>query len=101
MLNQLRKAALVGVGSTAIAVEKTNERVQNLVNKGKLSVEEGKQLTNELTKRKTSEELSQLDREQMEALLVEMNVAQRNDIENLESEIYNLRKRLDEQEQNN
>jgi len=101
MLNQLRKAALVGVGSTAIAVEKTNERVQNLVNKGKLSVEEGKQLTNELTKRKTSEELSQLDREQMEALLVEMNVAQRNDIENLESEIHDLRKRLDEQEQNN
>lgn len=95
MLDEVKKALLIGVGGTAIAVEKSIQQVDRLVDKGKLTVAEGKQLTEELIMKKENEAAVQ-DREALEALLLEMNVAQRKDIEDLEAKVDELQKKLDE-----
>lgn len=95
MLEELRKALLIGIGGTAIAVEKSIEEIEKLVDRGRLTVAEGKKLTEELIQRK-DEELTEHNREQIEALLLEMNVAQRKDIEDLETKVEDLQRKLDQ-----
>lgn len=99
VLEELRKAALVGVGGSALALEKSQETIDRLVEKGKLSVDEGKELTNRLIQRKKNEAQEVgYDREELEALLIEMNVAQRKDIDELEARVRELEDRLDKKE---
>lgn len=99
LLEELRKVALVGVGGSALALEKSQEIVDELVEKGKLSVDEGKALTSRLVQRhKKDGDGEGYDREELEALLIEMNVAQRKDIDELEERVRELENRLDKQE---
>ncbi|SDK67121.1 phasin family protein [Alkalibacterium thalassium] len=93
MMDDIKKALLVGVGSTAIALEKAVEQVDKLVSRGKLTVAEGKKLTEELIQRK-NKEVSLEERETLEAILLEMNVAQRKDIEDLEAKVEELERKL-------
>ncbi|MCI1218200.1 phasin family protein [Bifidobacterium crudilactis] len=53
----LRKVFLAGVGALATGVEKSQEIVDELVKKGEITVEQGKQLNTEL-KRKAQEHAS-------------------------------------------
>jgi polyhydroxyalkanoate synthesis regulator phasin len=98
MFDELKKALLVGVGGTAIAVEKSIEQVDRLVDKGKLTVAEGKKLTEELIQKNQNKATS--DREALEALLLEMNVAQRKDIEDLEAKVEELQKKIENKPEN-
>lgn len=93
MIEDIKKALLVGVGSTAIAFDKAVEQVDKLVSRGKLTVAEGKKLTEELIKRKNSE-VSLEEKETLEAILLEMNVAQRKDIEDLEAKVEELERKM-------
>jgi polyhydroxyalkanoate synthesis regulator phasin len=93
MMEDIKKALLVGVGSTAIALEKAVEQVDKLVSRGKLTVAEGKKLTEELIQRK-NKEVSMEEKETLEAILLEMNVAQRKDIEDLEAKVEELERKL-------
>lgn len=93
MMDDIKKALLVGVGSTAIALEKAVEQVDKLVSRGKLTVDEGKKLTEELIQRK-NKEVSLEEKETLEAILLEMNVAQRKDIEDLEAKVEELERKL-------
>lgn len=95
MLEELKKALLIGIGGTAIAVEKSIEEIDKLVGRGKLTVAEGKKLTEELIQRK-DEQATEQNREQIEALLLEMNVAQRKDIEDLEAKVEELQQKLNQ-----
>lgn len=45
----VKKAFLAGVGAVALGAEKTQELVSDLVKKGELTVEQGKDLNQELT----------------------------------------------------
>ena len=47
----VRKAFLAGVGAVAIGAEKSQELVDDLVRKGELTVEQGKGLNEELTRK--------------------------------------------------
>lgn len=93
MMEDIKKALLVGVGSTAIALERAVEQVDKLVSRGKLTVAEGKKLTEELIQRK-NKEVSLEEKETLEAILLEMNVAQRKDIEDLEAKVEELERKL-------
>lgn len=98
MFEQLRKLAIIGIGGTALAYDKVSAYVDDLVAQGKLTVEEGKRLTEELIRNKT-EEVSERDRAEIEAILLEMNIAQRKDIEDLEARIQELETELDRQKE--
>jgi len=94
MFEDIKKALLIGVGSTAIAVDKAVEQVDKLVSRGKLTVSEGKKLTEELIQKKNNT-LTSEDKETLEAVLLEMNVAQRQDIDDLEEKVKELERKLD------
>lgn len=96
MIDEIKKALLVGVGSTAIALDKAVEQVDKLVSRGKLTVAEGKKLTEELIQRK-NKEVSLEEKETLEAILLEMNVAQRKDIEDLEAKVEELERKVTDQ----
>lgn len=93
MFEQLRKLAMIGIGGTALAVEKMTGYVDQLVEQGKLTVDEGKKLTEELIQSK-KEDVSEKEKEEIEAILLDMNIAQRKDIENLEERIKELETKL-------
>lgn len=93
MFEQLRKLAMIGIGGTALAVDKVAEYVDELVKQGKLSVDEGKKLTEELIQNK-KKEASNEEREEIEEILLDMNLAQRKDIEALETRIAQLETEL-------
>ena len=48
MKDEARKIFLAGVGTAALTCEKAGEVINTLIEKGKLSVEEGKELSEEL-----------------------------------------------------
>lgn len=50
-MDGLRKMFLAGVGAVAVGAEKTQEVVGELVQKGELTVEQGKTLNQELTRK--------------------------------------------------
>lgn len=100
MFEQLKKLAMIGIGGTALAVEKVSEYVDDLVKQGKITVDEGKKLTEELIRSK-GKEVSEKGREEIEAILLEMNIAQQKDIDVLETRIEDLEKQLAHKENEN
>ena len=48
MREEVRKIFLAGVGTAAVTCEKASEVIDKLIEKGKISVEEGKELSEEL-----------------------------------------------------
>lgn len=98
MFEQLRRLAMIGIGGTALAVDKVALYVDELVSQGKLTVDEGKKLTEELIRNK-KKETTEEDREEIEEILLDMNLAQRKDIEALETRIVQLESDLQEAEE--
>jgi len=83
---------LAGLGSAAYTYEKATNLIDVFVKKGKLTFEEGKDLSEELkrtVKEKTevgnslAKDKKPLTKEDIAALLQEMNLATKEDIENL------------------
>lgn len=97
MFEQLKKLAMFGIGGTALAVEKVSEYVDGLVKQGKLTVDEGKKLTEELIRNK-EKEVTEKGREEIESILLEMNIAQQKDIDVLVERIEDLEKELNQKE---
>lgn len=95
LVNEIKKALLIGVGGTALAVEKSMEQIDRLVAKGKLSVEEGKALTSELIRNKNQQSVNLEEKERLETLLLELNVAQRQDIDDLEAKVQEIERKLE------
>ena len=97
MLEQLKRIAMIGIGGTALAVDKITEQVDELVAQGKLTVDEGKKLTEELIQNRKRDRTDE-DREEIEAILLDMNLAQRQDIEALEARVRELEDDLQRKE---
>lgn len=89
MFEELKRLAMIGIGGTALAVDKVAEYVDELVKQGKLTVDEGKRLTEELIRNKKKDATTE-ERAEIEQLLLDMNLAQRKDIELLENRIAQL-----------
>lgn len=97
MFEQLKRLSMIGIGGTALAVEKVSDYLEDLVEEGKISVGESKKLTEELIQNK-EKEVTEKGREEIEAILLEMNIAQRKDIEDLEARIKSLEEDLKDKE---
>ena len=54
MLEEMKKLCLAAVGAAAITYDKTIDIINDLVEKGKITVEEGKELSEELKKNITT-----------------------------------------------
>lgn len=96
MINGVKDVLLAAVGGAALSAEKAEGIVKNLVDKGKLTVDEGKNLTQELIKRDKTTPTAELDRDELQATLIEMNFAQQEDIKSLDREIQDLKSEIND-----
>ncbi|MBU5256537.1 phasin family protein [Tissierella praeacuta] len=86
----LKKVFLAGIGTLALTYEKTNEVVEAMVEKGKITMEQGKELNEELKRAINKKEGT--TNSDLKDILKELNLATKDDIANLESRINNLEK---------
>lgn len=92
MANELRNILLAGIGAAAETYEKASKAVDELVKKGKITIEEGKELSEELkrTINEKKKEEKPLTKEDLVSLFKEMNFATKDDITELKSRIEKL-----------
>ena len=84
-MNDLKKALLAGIGLTAMTVDKADSFVKELVEKGRLTVEEGKELEQEL-KRQSKEEAQEL-LNKLDAKKSSVEYATKDDVKRLEEKL--------------
>jgi polyhydroxyalkanoate synthesis regulator phasin len=87
----LKKLLLAGIGSVALTYEKAEDIINELVKKGELAVKDGKELSLEL-KRKIQNKSEDADGH-LKDVLSGMNLATKEDIEELKKRIEELEKR--------
>lgn len=92
-MDELKKVLLAGIGLTSMAYDKATEFVKELIAKGRLTVDEGKQLQSEL-KRKAKEQTAESQVEHIDNVY-----ATKQDIERLEDKLDQLLKGLSKTEE--
>ena len=85
-MDELKKVLLAGIGLTSMTYDKASEFVKELIAKGRLTVDEGKQLQSEL-KRKAKEQTAESQVEHIDNIY-----ATKQDIERLEDKLDQLLK---------
>lgn len=102
MFETMRKAMFIGMGAAAMSWDKIKEAVDDLVERGDLTSEEGKKLYNEMIGRAEEQGKETHDKVKAEVrqILVDMGVADRAQITVLENRVESLERRLLELETN-
>lgn len=99
MNNDIKNFFLAGLGSAAYTYDKATNLIDDFVQKGKLTLEEGKDLSEELKRTvkskkdiniSSTKEKNPLTKEDMVLLLKDMNFATKEDIEKLNNRLANL-----------
>lgn len=89
-MDELKKVLLAGIGLTSMTLEKADAFVKELVEKGRLTVEEGKELQSEL-KRKGEDEAKEL-LDQLDVKTKTVQYATKEDVSRLEDKLDSLLK---------
>lgn len=84
-MNDLKKVLLAGIGLTAMTFDKADSFVKELVEKGRLTVEEGKELEQEL-KRQSKEEAQEF-LNKLDAKKSSVEYATKDDVKRLEEKL--------------
>ena len=92
MANELKNIILAGIGSAAYTYEKASKLVDDMVVKGKLTVDEGKELSEELkrtVKDKVAEKKAErpLTKEDIADLFKELNFATKTDLDEIKDRL--------------
>lgn len=94
MMDEIKKVLLFGVGAVASTYEKAAEVVDDLVKKGKITIDEGKELGEELKrtfKEKTKEKEELLNEGRKNISNIEIsNYVLRDEYEMLKARVYKL-----------
>ncbi|SMC27389.1 Polyhydroxyalkanoate synthesis regulator phasin [Clostridium acidisoli DSM 12555] len=96
MVDQLKKALLAGLGSAAYTYEKASKVIDEMVEKGKLTVEDGKELSQELKKNiaEKSEKFKPVTKDEITELLGNVNFVTRDEIEDIKNRLSKLEEKL-------
>lgn len=100
MMDELKKVLLAGIGSIAYTYEKSAKVVEELVDKGRISVDEGKELSQELkrTFKDKSEEFNEkvmpLTKENLKNILYEEDFVSRDEFNDLREQVTKLEAKL-------
>ncbi|AEE91330.1 conserved protein of unknown function [Tepidanaerobacter acetatoxydans Re1] len=94
----LKQILYAGIGLATVTKEKAEEVISELVKKGEMSQEEGKDALNTLMYRmqEESEKLKQKINEQVDNAIVSMNLVKKTELDEILQRITELEKRLDE-----
>ena len=77
-----------------MSIEKIDSTVTDLIEKGKLSVKEGKELREELIRKKKDAEEETLTKEKLDGIIDSLNFAGRRELELLEERVAKLEEKL-------
>lgn len=93
-----KKIVLAGIGSMAYSFEKSSKLIDSLIKKGELTVEQGKELNEELKRKKVQEQETEnasggITPDDLKKMLLDLNFATKDDIRNLEERIKNIEDR--------
>lgn len=96
MIELMKKAMFTGIGFAALTKDKVEELVQGLMEQGKMSQQEGEKLVDDIMKssKDAQEEMSQRIENMVHEGFAKVNFAKMTDVENLKSEIADLKERL-------
>ena len=102
MIDELKKIMLLGVGAVATSYDKSMELVEELVKKGRLTMDEGKEWGEELKRNfqeKTQESLNikPMTRDKIDEIIAEHNFVSRIEFEALKNRVNELEKKLEEE----
>lgn len=100
MIELVKKALLTGVGVAALSKEKAEELVKDIVEKGKMTEQEGQKLVDQLltSSEEARKELQKQIETKVQAALEKMDLAKKSELDALKLEIEELRKKLDQAE---
>ena len=110
MLEEMKKLCLAAVGAAAITYDKTIDIINDLVEKGKITVEEGKELSEELKKNITTKaevaknkaiDMKPLTKDSVQDVLENLNLATKSDIESLKIRINELEEKINNKKKRN
>lgn len=103
MMDEIKKVLLFGVGAVASTYEKATEVVDDLVKKGKITIDEGKELGEELKrtfKEKTKEKEELLNEGRKNISNIEIsNYVLRDEYEMLKARVYKLEKLVNKEDE--
>ncbi|MFW5722812.1 MAG: phasin family protein [Desulfovibrionales bacterium] len=97
MIELIRKSLLLGLGAALVTRDAVREKIQYLVEQGKLTTEEAEQLTNELVDTgekelgRVREEIARVVRDSLDS----MDLARRSRLDELQQDVDNLANRMD------
>jgi polyhydroxyalkanoate synthesis regulator phasin len=94
-MEEMKKLLLSTIGAAAISIEKADALLQELIEKGKLSVKEGKELREELLRKKKENDSKPVKKDELLEILDTMNYAGKRELEALEERVKKLEERLD------
>ena len=103
MLEEMKKLCLAAVGAAAITYDKTIDIINDLVEKGKITEEEGKELSEELkrnisTKAEAAKnkaiDMKPLTKDGIQDVIENLNLATKSDIESLKIRINELEEKI-------
>jgi len=96
MIESLRKLGLLGIGAISITEEKVKQVVNELVEKGEVSTEEGKTLVHELLteKKKQMQDFEEKISVDVQNAIGKSKIASKDDVSRLEGRITELEKTI-------
>ena len=96
MINEFKNLLLAGLGSAAYTYEKASKLVEDMVSKGKLTMDEGKELSEELKRnlKDKVEEVKPLTKEDLVSILSQMNFVSKDDLKNIEQRLTTLEEKI-------
>lgn len=98
LLGGLRRVLMAGIGAMALAQEEIEEFVNKLIERGEIAERDGRKLIEDIKERRRqkAEEAEEKLEQRIEGLLDRMNVPSKRDIQELNSKITMLAKKVDE-----
>ena len=98
MLNIIKKSMLTGIGLALIAKDEVEDLAKELVNKGKMSENEGTRFLEDLQKRydETQKKLEEKVQRAVKDFMKKADVVTRDELKGLKKEIRDLKKAISE-----
>ncbi|MDF2503564.1 hypothetical protein [Clostridium sp.] len=96
MVDQLKKALLAGLGSAAYTYEKASKVIDEMVSKGKITLDEGKELSEELRVNivEKGNKIKPVTKQDILDILKDANLATKDEISDIKDRLTKLEEKL-------